>query len=714
MPVIDPGTYAFMTQSQRDALDTASKPAQVIPPAGATGPAPAPVMPAKPVGIISTQTAASDLQKSQSKLNNISPSSNPTAPPAPVTPATPVSSSISTPAGSGANSASAKPDYITLVNPSTGQTQTYNNPDINKQTIQGLMNSGWSVSESQLSSPFDFGTAGGMPGTPAKSQSQQDLDAANAAIDKTQAAYDAMKSTDDPQTAALITGITGKYDALKAAMADVNARQDASYGTLGYRIGGQYGAGGNSIKDLVSASSTAGLARIQSLQAQEDSEIANARIAEQNQHWTEFSATMNRLETVRAEKQTALNAENKALSDQLQKTQDAARLSSIQNAISGLLTQGVTDPKQILNYINNDQKGNATGANLTAKELGDTLDVLNSDPTLKAATDIAKTAAGNGAPADVLQKIASAKSLGEAYAAAGDYTQSGSGIVGEYQYYARQAKAAGQVPVDFSTYQNIDANRKAKASGNGNGDTVQSLAQMLVDGLLSPAELSKRATGNAPYNDILVAAGKLTGSNGKPFNIAQADRDYKFANRPQTQDTLNYLGSLVGSVDPANGTTSGGNMDDLVTLSNSIDRTSFPALNDLAAWGRYSSGDPKIAQFQAVATEVADQVAKILQGGSGGGGTSDAKLQQAVNLFNTNFTKDQLTAVISSLKPLLMNRAKNIVKDNAYLSDYADQFGISGKGGISTTSTIINQQANDPLNLGIQPTGAASTNPLGI
>lgn len=313
---------------------------------------------------------------------------------------------------------------------------------------------------------------------------------------------------------------------------------------------------------------------------------------------------------------------------------------------------------------------------------------------------IAQDAAKNGATAEQVAAINSSQDLGSAIAAAGDSLKTyQAGIVGEYQYYVDQAKKAGQVPLSFDSYQTMDANRKAKAnasaSGGGTGafdlSTVdsktaaalqksgftkysggaQSLATQLVNGLIAPAELSKRTTGTASYNDVLTAADAYSmATTGKHFNVAQADRDYKFAQRPVTQDTLNYLGSLVGSADGE-----GGNLDELVTLSNGIDRTSFPPVNNIEAWVRYSAGDPKIAAFQATATEVADQVAKILQGG-GGSGTSDAKLQQAANLFNTNFTKDQLVATVNALKPLLANRAKSMVKDNPYLSDYADQFGI--------------------------------------
>lgn len=223
-----------------------------------------------------------------------------------------------------------------------------------------------------------------------------------------------------------------------------------------------------------------------------------------------------------------------------------------------------------------------------------------------------------------------------------------------------------------------------KANGfTGFNTQTQDLATQLVNGNLAPSEASKRATGAVSYNNLLVAANKYSlATTGKPFNIAQADRDYKFAQRPQTQDTLNYIGSLVGT-NNGSGQFTGGNMDELVALSNQIPRGQFPPLNDVQSWAKLSSGDVRYAQYQAVSTEVADQVAKILQGG--GNGTSDAKLQQAVNLFNTGYSKEQLQGVIEALKPLLANRAKSMVGDNPYLSDYADKLGVSKTSGGSTT-----------------------------
>lgn len=230
------------------------------------------------------------------------------------------------------------------------------------------------------------------------------------------------------------------------------------------------------------------------------------------------------------------------------------------------------------------------------------------------------------------------------------------------------------------------------------GDSVQSLAQELVTGNLAPSDLSKRSTGVGSYSDILTAANTISQQlYGKPFDIAKANTDYKFATNVQTQNTLNYLGSLVGSSD---GSTPS-NLDQLITTSKEVAKpgflgigeTSFPALNNAEQWSKLASGDPTVAAYYATLTEVSDQIAKILQGG-GTGGTSDAKLAQAQSLFDKGFTPEQISAVAGALKPLLQNRATSMVKDNPYLSTYATQFGITQNNGKASDAAATTANSN--------------------
>lgn len=231
-----------------------------------------------------------------------------------------------------------------------------------------------------------------------------------------------------------------------------------------------------------------------------------------------------------------------------------------------------------------------------------------------------------------------------------------------------------------------------KANGFSNYNTqTQSLAQQLATGQMAPADLSKRSTGESPYNNILTAANAYSlATTGKPFNIAQADRDYKFATNVQTQNTLNYLGSLVGT-DDGNGNLAGGNLDQLISQSQALGNTkgqgSLPDINDAVQWAKLQTGNPQVAAYYTTMLEVSDQIAKVLQGGGTGSGTSDAKLAQAQALFQKGFTPDQVSAVAGSLKGLLANRASSMIGDNPYLSDYATQFGVNTGSKDSSTTT---------------------------
>ncbi len=532
-----------------------------------------------------------------------------------------------------------------------------------------------------------------------------------------------MKVASDALTAKMVSGIESQYTGLINQQKEINTGNNAATQGSLFRSGAAQGdayatqtqnyniqQGVNALADLenkkqaaILAAQQAGLQNKFKLQEQINTEIA--------------SIASDQAEAGKKLFDTIQDANAKANASKIQASRDSA--------VADLYQQGITDTPTLLKYLN------ANGGDMTAEEINNTL--KNIVPL--GLDDLVKTLRQNGAPQSVISNVLKSPDINSAYQAAGEYGSGGTGIIGEYNFYKAQATAAGQTPVDFNTYQNMDANRKAKAAGSGGGNTgspvpissfdpavqkqlqtngftgyganTQSLAQQLVDGMLAPSDLSKRATGDTSYNDVLTAADKYsTATTGKHFDVAKANRDYKFATNVNTQNTLNYLTSLTGT-DDGSGNLSGGNLQELKAISDSIDRTSFPAINDAKKWASLASGDPRYAQFQAVSTEVADQVAKILQGGNGG--TSDAKLQQASNLFNAGFTKDQLNAVIDSLGPLLKNRAKSMVSDNPYLSDYATDLGIETTGNKTQNTSENLIQTEDDAKQSVISYG--STNP---
>jgi hypothetical protein len=201
----------------------------------------------------------------------------------------------------------------------------------------------------------------------------------------------------------------------------------------------------------------------------------------------------------------------------------------------------------------------------------------------------------------------------------------------------------------------------------------------IVEGRMDPSQISPRSP---QYPFVLAAANQYSQQQyGQPFDFAKAAGDYKFANNPNTRNTLNYLNSLTGPDGRS------GNLGEVIRQSDAIGRTELPALNNVAAWSRLQAGSPAIASYKAAVTEVADQVAKIMQGGGSGNGTSDAKMKQAIDLFNTGFTKDQIKGVASTLQTLLQNRKTEMIGSNRYLKkEYAHQAmpgvsNVTGAGG---------------------------------
>ena len=207
--------------------------------------------------------------------------------------------------------------------------------------------------------------------------------------------------------------------------------------------------------------------------------------------------------------------------------------------------------------------------------------------------------------------------------------------------------------------------KKALAEANGTSEEVAGQAIDLVEGDLVPSQLSKRSKS---FNTILKAARDYSISKyGKPFDFEKAQRDYQFAQNVGTQNTLKYLNSLTGN--PKTGEK--GNLQLLVDISNSVDRSDFPALNDLDAWSKLQTGDPKYIPLFNVATDVSDQFAKIMAGGGSGNVTSDKKIEQGLKMFRTGFSKPEMRASAQSTLQMLSNRKREFIGDNRYLQkDY--------------------------------------------
>lgn len=249
--------------------------------------------------------------------------------------------------------------------------------------------------------------------------------------------------------------------------------------------------------------------------------------------------------------------------------------------------------------------------------------------------------------------------------------------------------------------QNAEATEHTAAAGKDSAEskqlneatdnaTVQSNAQQIVEGTMDPSNLSKRAKS---YDATLAAANAYSmQTTGKPFDIAKAISDYKYATQPGTQNTLKYINSLTGR------NNDGGNLSVAIDASNKVKRTNYPPLNAADEWAKLSAGNTDVANFYSAALDVQDQVAKILQGGGTGSGSTDAKLKAAGQVLNKNFNPQQFASSATIIRQLLANRKTELIGDNRYLARWGTAYA-----GTAPTTPQNGAQPSAPQQVTIQP-----------
>jgi len=225
----------------------------------------------------------------------------------------------------------------------------------------------------------------------------------------------------DPALKGLLDSISSQWESRIADMRRVNASRAASIQTTGVRLGSRYtGGAGGMFGGIISEEERQGIARISELEGQKNAALAAAKSAYENEQWDRYTTLVTVAEKNYDKQIKTLEDIQKQQADYDKRIQDA------------LKDEQENYNKYVLSPIN----------------------------------DILKTAKKNGAPVDIINSINNAQSVADALNAAESYMQDipNGGVVGEYLFYKKEAIAAGQVPVDFNTYSDMDANRKRSVS----------------------------------------------------------------------------------------------------------------------------------------------------------------------------------------------------------------------------------------------------------
>ncbi len=258
---------------------------------------------------------------------------------------------------------------ITYINPETGQTQTRDATTMTPDDLQGLINQGYAIQDvgKNVSSWISQNNPEMGRALVKDTAAEKEFTDAKAAL---------LASTTATADQGTLNAIAALYDARKADMERINAQRQGSISTLGVRTGSRYTGGeGGVFGGIISAEERAGAARIIELEAQKQEAISAANEAARTKKWTQYSKFVELAETRYKETQDVLKELNKTAVEQNKKVKEQMIKASRDSAVSDLISQGITDPTELLNMLNYDESGKLIG-DFTIEEIGKVIDVI--------------------------------------------------------------------------------------------------------------------------------------------------------------------------------------------------------------------------------------------------------------------------------------------------------------------------------------------------
>lgn len=553
---------------------SAYKSASVDPTASATLPAPATSTPS----VISSQTGAQIVGQQTQKLQALS--SNPTTP---TTVVTPPATSTSSPdyrtpqqkaadqgsidAANKANATGTKytpapPVKVTLINPTTDQTITFDNADLNKDSIQSYLTNGYQMSDAAGAVP-SWLSPNGVTDVPQTAAEKAQAEVDSAATDISNLSKNLSQFTiSDAALKAQTDGITALWNARIDAMNSVNAQREGSINTLGIRLGDRYAGGkGGQFGSIISEEERQGVQRVADLEGQKQAAIAAAQAAAMSQNWSVYSKQVDMAQ--------------KAYDDKV------AAMKTLQDATAAQ---------------------NKTIFDQTEQLKKDTYDQVT-----KPINDVLMEAQKNAAPPDIINAINAAKTPGEAVAAAGSYLQSATGPLGDYLQYKRDTAAKGLTPMDYQSWSDGQAAKDLKdkvslAYAQENAKIQADNASTGTDKVQQKLEQQYRQVLTKEFS---ARTGSLGVENAK---VAQGNHLNSLFTKYYDPKTGNYNVPTAQYTELALGLA---NMLSTTGQSSDADRTeikSKTAAGDFKGALQYITGEPQTGNTQAIIKNLIDSV----------------------------------------------------------------------------------------------------------
>lgn len=301
----------------------------------------------KPVTMLSTDSAINTLNRNTKTLDGVSPTTAPGyVAPAPQQPNN-NSGTVTTPKG-----------YFTN---EMGQEAEFTQDQLNDPANQKFLTDNGYVMTRTEGPQYNPGS--GL---------QNDLQTADKKLSDVMDQFINYNIDSDPQFATQASSIHGQFDELRAATQKLGDETQRALTTLGMR-GGAPGRFTPERQLAIHADALSGANEtIGELNRKEADAVTTARTAFQNNKFQQYNTQVNLLKGIRDSKAKALSDYSSTVAKVIKDVKETTIRASRDSTIAGLVQQGITDPAQLLNYLNFDNSGKQVG-DFTAKEIKDSL-----------------------------------------------------------------------------------------------------------------------------------------------------------------------------------------------------------------------------------------------------------------------------------------------------------------------------------------------------
>lgn len=187
-----------------------------------------------------------------------------------------------------------------------------------------------------------------------------------------QSMFAPLKAALDENTLSQVNVIQQQFESLRKQQLEFNRRAETAR-SRSLLLGGSSRYAPLAASGTMLAQTEYGLQQIQDLNAKEDMAIAQAKAAQADGNMRLMMSALDMAETTRKEKQASAAKVMETIQKANDKMREARYQASRDEAIAGLVTQGITDPEQMINLLNKYEDGTSTGGDFTAEEIADTL-----------------------------------------------------------------------------------------------------------------------------------------------------------------------------------------------------------------------------------------------------------------------------------------------------------------------------------------------------